>query len=214
SSSNAAPAPAAPTPCEATVTRSPRYVPVYVTYSRLLPTSVASSKISAMRRTRPGSPATKTFGAISLTRTCMMGSTSSSLNRIRSIIYSLGSAIRGNRKAVKQLCTSESRNPLRGVRKLLVQHVPLPQTEPLPRKTGRHRGASQRALARAERTLPNARSDRDLRQLTTGNIRAQDGFLHPAIRVNQHQLQRVARIPVVDLHRIQLVQGRKVRIAQ
>src|SRR3989304_3679513 len=44
---------------------TPLYVPVYVTYSRLLATSCASSHWDATTATRPGSPGRRTYGATS-----------------------------------------------------------------------------------------------------------------------------------------------------
>src|SRR4029453_4410033 len=54
-----------PIPAEAEESGTPRYVPVNVTYSRLLATSRDSSQRLATSGTLPGSPGSRTYGATS-----------------------------------------------------------------------------------------------------------------------------------------------------
>src|SRR3990170_6353240 len=54
-----------PIPVDVQLMGTPLYLPVYVTYSRLVATSCASSHWEATTATRPGSPGSRTYGATS-----------------------------------------------------------------------------------------------------------------------------------------------------
>src|SRR5262245_31003596 len=65
SSSSAIAVDGAPIPVDVQEIGTPRYTPVWVTYSRLLATSRVSSHTDETTGTRPGSPGSRTVGATS-----------------------------------------------------------------------------------------------------------------------------------------------------